>query len=452
MNPHPGRPGRGNDWSNRQNWGNRWQIGDNYYMNNFVTNINNNFTHIQNNYNVFNRRGWNHFANSWGYNSYWSRMHYARPYYGDWYHGSWHGNYGSAWGYSAASLATSALVSTWAMGPTVYNSGYYSYSNPYATEPLVIQVDSSPQVVIDYQQPLQVELPPVQVPQADVSQPDASAAQPEMIPAPPISEDAAALLDQARQFFAAGDYPQTLNQINKILATSPNDPVVHQFRALVLFAKGDYRQATAALYSVLSVGPPWDWTTMSGLYADTDTYSRQYHELESFSQQNPQAAYAHFLLGYHYMICGYNDDAIAEFKRTIELEPSDELASNLVKMLGGTLDDAAAPEAAVEPEETEIVEVAPESLFGSWTGKRGKGPQIDLMLNKDGKFKWTVSQGTSPTVLQGEFSLGGDKLVLQPDEGSPMIGTISDATDGSFNFRIAGAPPGDTGLQFAKKK
>lgn len=52
-------------------------------------------------------------------------------------------------------------------------------------------------------------------------------------------------------------------------------------------------------------------------------------------------------------------------------------------------------------------------------------------------------------VMKVEFSLGGDKLILQPGEGSPMMGTVSDVVDGRFTFRIVGAPPGDKGLQFA---
>ncbi len=437
LTPRPDRPNWGKDWSNRPNWGNAWQIGDNHHMNNFVNNINNNFTHIENNYNVFNRRGWNHFADNWNHSNYWGRWHNTRPYYGDWYHGSWHGNYGSAWGYGIG-LATSALVSTWAMGPTVYNTGYYSYANPYYSTPLVIQVDGGQQTVINYDQPLQV------VPQVA---PDEN--QPQAVP-PPITEDSAALLEQARQAFASGDYQQTLSLINRILAASPNDPVVHQLRALLLFATTDYRQASAALYSVLSVGPPWDWTTMSGMYANTDTYAQQFHELESYAQQNPQAAYAHFLLGYHCMVCGYNDEAIAEFKQALQLEPSDHLAANLVTMLGGTLDDTEHAVTSDESDDTEIVEVDPSALFGTWISKRTKGPQIDLTLGADGKFTWTVKQAprSSPTVMQGEFSLGGDKLVLQPNEGSPMMGTVSDVADGKFTFRIVGAPPGDKGLQF----
>ena len=48
----------------------------------------------------------------------------------------------------------------------------------------------------------------------------------------------------------------------------PNDPTLHEFRALVLFAQGQYDAAAATLYPVLNAGPGWDWTTLVGLYPE----------------------------------------------------------------------------------------------------------------------------------------------------------------------------------------
>jgi hypothetical protein len=49
------------------------------------------------------------------------------------------------------------------------------------------------------------------------------------------------------------------------------------------------------------------------------------------------------------------------------------------------------------------------------------------------------------------YSLGGDKLAIQPEQGSPMVGMVSGIDSGAFTFRIAGAPPGDKGLQFDRQ-
>ena len=42
--------------------------------------------------------------------------------------------------------------------------------------------------------------------------------------------------DAARQLFYNGDYAGALTSTNKALASMPNDPIVHEFRALVMKA------------------------------------------------------------------------------------------------------------------------------------------------------------------------------------------------------------------------
>ena len=55
-----------------------------------------------------------------------------------------------------------------------------------------------------------------------------------------------------------------------------------------LFAQGKYEQAAAPLYAVLSVGPGWDWTTLSGMYPDVDTYTGQLRSPGSLRQGEPR--------------------------------------------------------------------------------------------------------------------------------------------------------------------
>ena len=46
-----------------------------------------------------------------------------------------------------------------------------------------------------------------------------------------------------------------MNAVNEALGLAKNDSVLHEFRALVLFAQGQYRDAATAIHSVLAVGP-----------------------------------------------------------------------------------------------------------------------------------------------------------------------------------------------------
>ena len=91
--------------------------------------------------------------------------------------------------------------------------------------------------------------------------------------------------DQAREAFKSGDYPQALQLDQQALAQSPNDATMHEFLALVYFAQGKYPQAATPLYAVLSVRPGWDWTTLSGMYADVDTYTRQLRAWRAISRR-----------------------------------------------------------------------------------------------------------------------------------------------------------------------
>jgi len=109
--------------------------------------------------------------------------------------------------------------------------------------------------------------------------------------------------------------------------------VLHEFRALTLFAQGKYQDAAATLYAVLTAGPGWDWATMSELYPDPEVYTRQLRELERYTRENPRAADGHFLLAYHYLVLGYQDQAIHQLEEVVRLQPDDKLAAELLQAL-----------------------------------------------------------------------------------------------------------------------
>ena len=176
-----------------------------------------------------------------------------------------------------------------------YNNGYGSYGN------------------YSYAQPIPVASPVVAA-GANVSACDQS-------------------LNLAADAFKQNNYDLALDTINKGIVTCPTDAVLHEFRGLVLFAKNDYQQAASTLHSVLAVGPGWNWTTLSGLYSDTATYTGQLRALEAFARQNPQDAAGHFLLGYHYLVDGYPDNAATQFSAVVKLVPGDRVASDILTLV-----------------------------------------------------------------------------------------------------------------------
>ena len=197
------------------------------------------------------------------------------------------------------------------------------------------------------------------------------------------------IFESARELFKRGDYQTALSQTNRAVAILPNDSLLHEFRALCLFALKDYQQAAAALYAVLSAGPGWDWATLSGLYPNVDVYEQQLRALESYRNDNFDVGAPHFLLAYHYMLAGHNEPAADELREVVRLQPGDQLAAQLLKglttpasprriraMLAGGPEPSASEGPALMP--AAPVELA--SIVGHWKASRPDGSKFSLNL------------------------------------------------------------------------
>jgi tetratricopeptide (TPR) repeat protein len=317
----------------------------------------------------------------------------------------------------------------WGVNRAAYTFGYWNYQNPFYTQPIVIDGGTT----INYSQPLVMETTVVQQP------PDENA------PPPGLAE-----FDAARDAFYQGDYATALSQVNRAISQMPNDPTLHEFRALVLFAQGDYSPAAAALYSVLAVGPGMDWTTMSSLYPSVEIYAQQLRTLEEFVDANPMAADARFVLAYHYLTLGEQDAAVDQLKEVVRQVPESRVARELLMMTAG-------PDAVpgAEPRQEVARAAAPSideaSLLGNWQATGPDDTNFALSLSDAGEFTWTFSQGNETQTVAGVFALDGNTLALEPKTGGTMIAEITAPQDGQFQFQILGAPPGDPGLKFVKK-
>jgi tetratricopeptide (TPR) repeat protein len=341
-NNRPGNWNNGN-WNNG-NWNNRpgnWNSGNwNNRPNNWVNNGNINTGNTIVNQNNFNQNNiannrFNNFNNRpWGYNAYQSNW-------AGWHSGSW-SNWNScpaAWyGAGTAAVGPSLL---WGAGAN------YTYSNPfYVASPTVVETPA-----LDYSQPVQVPAPVNVVDTTSYSSPatyDYSVADestqtaaaplttesPEASPppaSPAVPPEATEHFDLAREAFKSEQYERALKEVEDAIKVLPKDTTLHEFRALVLFAQGKYKEAASGIYAVLAVGPGWNWETMSGLYANPDTYTKQLRALESYVRQNLSAADGRFLLAYHYLVLNSIPQAVTELKEFEKLVPKDELAPQLVK-------------------------------------------------------------------------------------------------------------------------
>jgi predicted Zn-dependent protease len=209
--------------------------------------------------------------------------------------------------------------------PVYYNYGYtvsgtwlgvggatIQYFNPFA-------VPTAGYRYFDYTQPIRPPLQGVQERTEDLVR----------------SERAMQSFDQAREWFRRGNAFQAEKLVDAAIGLLPNDPTLHQFRALVVFSQKRYQEAAAVLYSVLAVSPGWDLATITSLYGSIDQYSMQVNQLAQYAATNPQAVDAQFLLAYHYAIKGDSRAALRQLQRVQQARPDDRVVASLMNAIAG---------------------------------------------------------------------------------------------------------------------
>jgi tetratricopeptide (TPR) repeat protein len=314
-----------------------------------------------------------------------------------------------------------------------YGGGYY---NPYYSEPTAVGGGG----YCDYSQPLQTydyaaaPAAPGETAPADQTAPS------------PVND----LFNAAQTAFSAGDYDGALKSVNDALGLAKNDAVLHEFRALVLFAEGKYRDATTAIHPVLAVGPGWNWSTLISLYPSVDVYTEQLRKLEAAVKASPDDAALHFLLAYHYITTSATDPAIHQLQEVIRLQPKDTVAVQLLQMIGGP-EALPAQLASAEPPKAEAssVQLKASDVAGVWKASSGKA-KFELKLTEKSTFSWSFEDGGKKTTVEGVYAINGNTLAMEPDAGGQMAAELTKLTGNGFHFAVVGSPPGDRGLDFKK--
>jgi tetratricopeptide (TPR) repeat protein len=461
----PGRPGTrpGSDW-----WSN-WHGGDNRP------------------WRPDGDWGWNGNGNHWNndWHNHW-HDHHVHNHHDNWYHGSWSGNWSNNW-YVPSYIGASA----WGLGTVPSTWGYGSaYYNPYYSEPVAT---ASPSYYYDYSQPVAVYDYGQQYDQQDYSQqyvtaqpqPQAVATeiQPQAAPPivqttaptppqaePPTTEPGLEDFDAALAAFKSGDYRLALQRCNEALRSRPKDPVIHEVRALTLFAQGDYKSAAATLNSLLAMSPGMDWTTLSGLYGNADDYAQQLRRLEAQCQSNPRDAAAHFVLAYHYLVTGHAEEAVEALRVVVAQQPRDATAKRMLDSLAppdepaaiaatppepsGVRQTSATEPSPPQPSATQAAQAAPAGpqtdLVGRWRAV-ADGTTIELAIDDASQFEWSATpSGGTATKLSGSAIATSDTLVLDSETQGSMVGQVKPISRDEFRFALAGGPPDAKGLDFRR--
>ncbi len=461
---------------NQNNINNRQNIVHNNVNINNINRVNNNVTNV-------NRGGYGAYGGyahghgygtpggvnrAWGgYGAYGGGYHGGSYYnaHSNWVNGSWGGNYyrpaygggyGGYYGYnnignSALGIGAAVGIAAWGVGSLVNSWGYSRYSNPYYSsayaQPGIV---ASQPAGYDYSRPLDLASAP---------------------PAGPVLETAEATLGTARQAFLAGDYNQALALANQALAQTPNDPMLHEFRATCLFALGRYDEAAVPFYTVLSAGPGWDWTTLIGLYPNVETYTAQLRALEAYCNANARAASARFVLASLYLTQGSTAAAAGRLREVVAIQPQDKLSAQLLAAVSGDGQPAQAapandlppanPNPNSNPAQLASTSAAPEgpplpsgpvpaNLVGAWTASPAPGVTISLTIPDDRSYTWKVVENGQAREFKGEAAVDQDTLALIAPDMPPMVARVAWKDPAHFNFKAVATGADDPGLNFGK--
>ncbi|WP_425613695.1 tetratricopeptide repeat protein [Anatilimnocola sp. NA78] len=348
---------------------------------------------------------------NWGWNSGWGHWN-NHP----WYHGPWGNHWRSPW-----YRPSSAFFVGWGLGS--WNNRVV-YSNPYI-------IQSSPSS-FNYSQPVVIN---------NIVSSDASATAEATAEATAQNEAAMKQFDAGLTAFHEGQFPAALNNFNASLKLLPGDPVVHEMLALTYFALGQFPQSAEVLNSLLASSPGMDWTTMSSLYGDIELYTTQLRTLERYVDANPTNAAAAFVLAYHYLVVGHTDAAIEKLQTVVKLQPKDMTAQRMLSALRAA--NAPAPAEAADGPTTDLV--------GRWLAK-ADGTNIELSVSEESQFTWAANTKDKPAVeLTGLLFAEGNMVALETEDQGTMTGRVKSAGPDKFQFIVPGGPPDDTGLTFVRQ-
>ena len=374
------------------------------------------------------------------------------------------GGYGGYGGYGYRPLGWG--LGGWGLGSLAYDSGYLGYSNPYYL-PTYAPIGN-----YSYIQPIPVYYQGATIEGGTPVDTNGVVDTNTVVESRPVDGQPATAgataceqaFDEAVTAFKQNNHDAALDIINRGLVSCPDDSVMHEFRALVLFAKADYQQAASTIHSVLAVGPGWNWTTLSSLYSDVATYTTHLRALEAFTRQYPQDGAAKFLLAYHYIADGYPDSAVPQLKQVVSLVPNDRVAADILRMLEKPSQSTAAdgtaiptpqpPEEAAKtdslPVDPAVPPINPEKLLGTWNATRDDGSKFEMTISPEGKFHWKYTIKDTVQEFDGTYTIEGNVIALERKDGGSLIAGVVPTEDDKFNFKLIGSPKDDPGLNFSR--
>jgi tetratricopeptide (TPR) repeat protein len=347
------------------------------------------------------------------------------------------------------------------------------YHNPYYEMPVATSTVAAPAYNYDYSQPVIVQ----DYSQQQVYNEQDVALESPTNAAPPLAQASSSATRKAERAlekfdwglaaFKRGKYERAVERFNEALRLTADDPMIHEVRALALFALGDYNSAAAALNALLAIAPGMDWTTLSGLYGNVDDYTEQLRRLEAQCEANPRDAAAQFVLAYQYLVIGQAEDAVQALRAVVAVQPKDATARYMLESLAPA-DEATVADTTPAPPTPSGVQQASASklvppqvatadtagaqaaLVGRWRAT-ADGATIELSIDDRSQFEWSATpKGGKASRLSGNVLATRDTLVLESATQGTMVGKLTSIGRDAFRFALAGGPTDAKGLEFQR--
>jgi tetratricopeptide (TPR) repeat protein len=150
-------------------------------------------------------------------------------------------------------------------------------------------------------------------------------------------------LKDASQLLKAGQYPQALERVNKLLAEKPRDPQARFLKGLILTEQGNTREALEIFQKLTQDYPelPEPYNNLAVIYASQGQYDKARGSLEQSIRTHPSYATAYENLGDVYARL-----ASQAYDKALQLDSSNAGAQNklaLVRDLVGVAPRASPP-------------------------------------------------------------------------------------------------------------
>lgn len=154
----------------------------------------------------------------------------------------------------------------------------------------------------------------------------------------PAAGEAGEFQKQAEEAFRENRYEDAARLSNHAIVEDSRNGKLHLFASQTFFALEDYTSAAAAVQQAAALLDRSEWGFVVKNFQQFyqgDDYVTQMAKLDDYIDQNPKAAFAYFLRGYHFLFLGHEEAARKDLAKAVELEPRDLLAAELLEMAGG---------------------------------------------------------------------------------------------------------------------